>query len=490
MMKHGARLAGSVCLATSVVLCLTILLYSTAHFVLPAHATRETVKGTVGSSPSSGPVGATIAISGSGWPDPDGEQVSFGYMIASYCSLVSDFQASTFHSGSFSGWLRWPNGTPLATYTVCATFGSTTALANNYTVLSEFAPQISISPSILTTGKQATIAGSNFFPAGITVQLFWETVNSSVVLGITPAISNSTGFISRTFLVPATAFASGSYKIVAIVGGGQQPTLSSSAAFTYNAPTPTPIPSPTPSPISDPTPTQHSSPTATTTAIATPGMTPTIGSTAPSDSQNITTGQTPPSGNKANTTTTSQPINTLIIVGVIGSLAILTAIITIVLLIKRKKAHSTSTGRAIGPSAGPATQGLLTWQNNQTASSVPGSMPFPTNNGSMAPIPPWPAPSANGGSMSPVPVGQVAYAHNSPPPLDAQSTLPSPPQQLQASPYVHLLQQTDGESTSLMHDHSSMPPNDPNLEAIKKQVQMGLFAAPRHHRDRAPSSTL
>ncbi len=108
----------------------------------------------------------------------------------------------------------------------------------------------------------------------------------------------------------------------------------------------------------------------------------------------------------------------------------------------------------------------------------------------MAPIPPWPAPSANGGSMSPVPVGQVAYAHNSPPPLDTQSTLPSPPPQLQASPYVHLLQQTDGESTSLMHDHSSMAPNDPNLEAMKKQVQMGLFAAPRHHRDGAPSSTL
>ncbi len=76
-MKHGARLAGSVCLATSVVFCLTTLLYSTAHFVLPAHATRETVTGTVGSSPSSGPVGATIAISGSGWHDPDGEQVSY-----------------------------------------------------------------------------------------------------------------------------------------------------------------------------------------------------------------------------------------------------------------------------------------------------------------------------------------------------------------------------------------------------------------------------
>ena len=171
-MKHGARLASGVCLATSVVFCLSVVYYSTTRFAAPVHAARESIIGIVSSSPSSGPVGATISISGSGWPESDGEQVSLGYMIASYCSIVPDAQTSTFKSGSFSGWLRLPNGTPLGSYSICATFGSTTAIANTYTVLSESSPQITISPSILTAVQQAMIIGSYYFPAGTTVNLF------------------------------------------------------------------------------------------------------------------------------------------------------------------------------------------------------------------------------------------------------------------------------------------------------------------------------
>jgi hypothetical protein len=462
-MKHGTRLASSVCLATSVVLCLTALFYSSAHAISPAHATRETVTGSIVSSPSSGPVGATNAIRGSGWPDPDGEQVSFGYMIASYCSTVPDSQAGTLHGGSFSGWLRWPNGTPLGIYTVCATLGSTTAPANTYKVLSGSAPQVSISPSILTAGTQATVTGSNYYPAGTSVQLFWETLNGSVNIGITPAISNSNGLISRTFVVPTTTLASGSYKIVAIVGGGQPPTLSSSTTFTYNAPVP--APSPTPSPRPDPTPTQQLSPTATATAVASPIITPTIGSTATTGSPNTNTGQTPTSSTTTNTTTTNQPTSILLIVGGIGFLTLLTAILIIVLLIRRKKARSM---RMMGEIGSP-TNGLLTWQNGQVGNSAPGNMPY----GSNTPIPPWTVPTANGGSMSP-------------PPLGKQST-PLSQQQLQVSPYVHLLQQPNGGSTGLVHDHSTMAPNDPNFEAIKRQVQMGLFAIPGQRRDEGSS---
>jgi hypothetical protein len=58
-----------------------------------------------------------------------------------------------------------------------------------------------------------------------------------------------------------------------------------------------------------------------------------------------------------------------------------------------------------------------------------------------------------------------------------QSTPPSL-QQLQVSPYVHLLQQPNEESTVLVKDHANIALNDPNFEAIKKQVQMGLFAIP------------
>jgi len=444
-MKHGARLASSVCLATCMVFCLTVLCDSTARVVSSAQAARKPITGSVLSSPSSGPAGAIISISGSDWPDPDGEQVNFGYMIASNCSIVPDTQSSTLQNGSFSGWLHWPNGTPLGVYSICATFGSTTALANTYTVLSESSPKIVISPLTVTAGQRVTITGSNFFPTGITVQLFWETTNDSVVLTITPAISNSNGLISRTFIVPTTTFASGIYKIVASVGGGQQPTLSSSATFSYYPPTPTTIPSPTPRPASDPTPTQHHSHTAATTVVATPILTPTIGSTATIGSQNTNAGQTPSTGTTGNTAITNLSTSIVITGGVIGFLALLTAILIIVLLIRSKKAHSTSTTETVGSTVNSP----LTWQNIQGGSSIPGSMLFPINNVSMAPPTPWPAPSTSPTLL-----------------------------QLQVSPYVHLLHQSDGGSTGLINDHSSIALNDPNLESIKRQVQMGLFATP------------
>src|SRR5215471_4855698 len=129
-MKHGTKLARSVCLTISLVICATTLFHSSVH------ATRATITGSIVSSPSSGPVGAIIAINGSGLPGRDGEQVSLGYMIATYCYIVPGSHASTLHGDAFSGWLRWPNGTPLGTYTICATFGTRTATANDYTVLS------------------------------------------------------------------------------------------------------------------------------------------------------------------------------------------------------------------------------------------------------------------------------------------------------------------------------------------------------------------
>ncbi len=464
-MKHGARLASSFCLATCVVLCLTILFYSSTHAISPPHATSETITGSVVSSPSAGPVGAIIAISGSGLSDPDGEQVSFGYMIESFCYIVPDSQTGTLHSGSFSGWLRWPNGTPLATYTICATFGTTTATASNYTVLSESAPRVSISPSILTAGTHATITGSNYYPAGSTVQLSWETVKGGVNFGISSAISNSNGSISRTFVVPTTSIASGSYKIVAVVGGGQPPTLSSSATFTYNAPIP--APTPTPSPRPDPTPTQPLSPTPTATVVGSPIVTPTIGSTPSTDSLNTNTGQTPTS---STTTTTYQPTSVLLIVGGAGFLVLLTVILVIVLLTRHQKARSKRMLREVGS----PTNDLLVWQNWQNDNAVPGNMPFPMNNTSNTPMPPWLVIPANVGSISP-------------PSLGMQSTPPSP-QQLQVSPYAHLLQQPNGGSTGLVNDYATIALNDPNFEAIKRQVQMGLFAIPGQRRNEEPTS--
>jgi hypothetical protein len=427
-MKYGARLVSSVCLATSVVFCFSVMFYSTVHFVTRVHAQRVSTTGSISSSPSSGPVAATISVSGSGWShEPDSEQVSLGYMIATYCTIVSDAQAGTFKKGSFSGSLHLPNNTPLGTYSICATFGNTTAVANTYTVLTESSPQIKFSLAMQAGVQQATITGSNYFPADT----------------ITPAVSNNNGLISRTFIVPPT-IASGSYKIVANVA--QQPTLSSSVAFTYNALTPTPTPSPTPPPASDPTPTQHLSPTAATTAVATPILTPTIAATALVSSQNTNTGQTPTSGsNTSNNSSTNQLTKFALIGSIIGVVALLATILIIVLFIRRKKARSID----IVPTVGPMPGSSMSWQNNQF-----GSTPYPVNNGSMAVSPPWPV----------------------------ASTPPSP-QKLQVSPYTHLLQQPEGGSSGLTNEPAKGTQDDLDIESIKRQVQIGLFATPGNRRD-------
>jgi hypothetical protein len=436
-MKYSARLASCICLATSVMVCLSVFCSSTTRFVAPVHAERESITGSVSSSPSSGPIGATISVSGSGWSEPDGEQVSLGYMIESICLPVSDAQASTFKSGSFSGWLYLPNETPPGTYLICATFGSKTEVANNYMLLSVSPPQISITLSTQAREQQATISGSNYFPAGTTVNLFWESTNGSPIFTIKPAVSNSNGSISRTFMIP-TSITSGSYKIAASVSG--QPALNSTVTFTYNAPTPTPTPtpSPTPSPVSDPTPVQKLSPTVVTTPVATAISTQTVEATTPVSSQNTNTDQTPSSS------TSSKDANTpIVLVGAtIGVLALLATSLIIVLVSRRRKVRSIHP-----PAVTPTQTSPISWQNNQF-----GDMPYPTNNSSMA-VPPWTAVST------------------------------SPPQPLQISPYAHLLQQPEGGSSGLTNESTKLTLDDPNIESIKQQVQMGLFATSGHRRD-------
>ena len=59
-------------------------------------------------------------------------------------------------------------------------------------------------------------------------------------------------------------------------------------------------------------------------------------------------------------------------------------------------------------------------------------------------------------------------------PWPVASTLPSP-QQLQISPYAHLLQHPDRGDLSLNSEPIRLTPDDPYIESIKQQVQMGLF---------------
>src|SRR5579859_1054378 len=89
-----------------VTLCVAALSFLAFHAASRANATGLSRKGTgtISSSPSAGPVGTTITVSGSGWRGTDGTPVSFGYEVTSegntVCQIVSDSQNGSLSDGS------------------------------------------------------------------------------------------------------------------------------------------------------------------------------------------------------------------------------------------------------------------------------------------------------------------------------------------------------------------------------------------------------
>jgi hypothetical protein len=156
-------------------------------------------------------------------------------------------------------------------------------------------------------------------------------------------------------------------------------------------------------------------------------LTPTVAATALVGSQNTNTGQTPTSGTTSNDSNTNQSIRIVLIGSIIGVLALLATILFIALFIRHKKARSTD----IVATVGPTQSSPMSWQNYQF-----GSTPYPVNNGSIA-----------------------------------------------VSPYTHLLQQPEGGSSGLTSEPTIGTQDDPDIESIKRQVQMGLFATTGNRRD-------
>ncbi len=153
-------------------LCVVALSFLAFHPAPHARATglSAIITGTISSSPSSGPVGTTISVSGSGWGGTNGTSVSFGYVgEAPAVHIVADSQSGALSGGSFSGWFRWPAGTALNTFHVCAMLGNVMEVAGSFSVLSSSPPAVSISPSTLVPGTHATITASNYYPAGTPV---------------------------------------------------------------------------------------------------------------------------------------------------------------------------------------------------------------------------------------------------------------------------------------------------------------------------------
>ena len=512
-------------IAFVIALCIAIYVVS-SHAAVPHVLASTADSGAISSSPSSGPVGTTVSVSGSGWSQADGTPVSFGYIVNSSCAIVSDAQNGSFSAGAFSGWLRWPSSTPLGTYTVCAIISGSAQIltAGSFTVLSTTPPQVSIAPSALQENRQATITATNFLPSGTSVSFYWATTGGNIVRTIGGATSNGSGTALFTFSVPITTLGSGQYLVEAEGGGGQPSALFSSTNFTYTAPVVQPSPTSSPKPSPSPSPTQNPTQTATptVTASATARSSPTAGSTPTGVPTQFSGGAgvtptTATNGSASPTATTghgtsSQSNNIILIGAIIGSLAVLIALMVFALLRRRKQTQQLAKLRPAPPAA-PLNAGQHPGQPMPGASPVPGQFTMPGM------IPSLPQPGTQAGSMAAQAGQYAAVGLLSAPPAPpqspsadygpvqanaaAQSTVP-------ATPYSNSPGYTNGNGQNGQNGQAPMqaplpyrsllrpmtpPPEgplpqngdgngmgtapiDPALDAMRREAQVGLYVAP------------
>lgn len=483
-----------------VTLCFTTLSFIAFHATPLAFAAGPSLRmitGSISSSPSAGPVGTVITVSGSGWGGTNGTPVSFGYEGNSGCILVSDSQNGSLNNGSFSGWFRWPSGTSLDTFHVCAMFGNVMEVAGSFSVLSSSPPGVSIYPSTLAPNTHATITASNYYPAGTQVNFLWMSGNT-VVDNLNSVPSNTSGVAVLTFTVPNFSIASGSYSIDATAGGGRPATLFSSTNFTYHSsfvsPSPTPNPSPTPSPTTTPTATPATTPTGTPTIGASPtvvsSQTPTSNGTTSANNGDSNTG-TPAKGSSSK----------ILLVGGLAVLlvALLVGLIATLLISRRRKAALAK----VMPPRMPNSHGQVPWTNPQGVLMNNGAM-LPPNNGlpgnpNAASYPTYNPvsgpgmfpPQANNvpaipNTPTPVLVGAGALAGNgnasasfgSPTSLPPMPVSPQPPAWL-SNPSSNGNAPAEGGNVN----PTIAAPVDLTLDSMRRQVQTGLFVAPRLFKD-------
>lgn len=283
----------------------------------PAFAAPRLLARSVTSSPSQGPVGAVIVVTGSRMNSPNGTQIDLGYSTDfSNCNAATDTQPGVVQNGVFSGWFRWPASTGTGTFEVCASVhGSNNPFfAGTYRVLSATPPQISIAPATPSAGKQATVTGANFLPAGTSVRLVWPAANGLPSVSLGTATSDNTGAFSQAITIPAHAI-TGTYGVQALAGTGQPPTMSASTAFHVNGIVI----------VAVPTPTVATSPTAT----APPS--PTAAATSPATSNGAGPGQ-------AANNTVGGSTNLLLPVALVGFVVVVAALVAGILVVRKQRA--------------------------------------------------------------------------------------------------------------------------------------------------------
>ena len=159
-------------------------------------------------SPTSGPVGTTVTITGSGFNT--GDAGTYPCVTSTPSSIVTAATCTFSATGSVSGSFQVAVGSTAGAYTVAITGSTSDSASAAFTVTSTTAT-ISVSPTSAPDGTGVTFTGSGFSPSDAGTYACVSSTPSSIVTAATCTFSAS-GSVSGSFKVKNTA-APGVYTI-------------------------------------------------------------------------------------------------------------------------------------------------------------------------------------------------------------------------------------------------------------------------------------
>jgi len=253
-MKTNVNLSKIVSSSIALILCFAVLVFALTglHWAvaLPAHACATP---SIASSPTSGPVGTAVTVTGSGIVDSNcnplsSATVTFGYSPSNNCSsLTAVSSTATITNGSFSGTFTWPSSGTTAgtTYIVCAQISgvSGTLAANTFQVTtSSSSVSVSVDSSSYKVGDNITVTGAGF-PASTSVTVEEQSANGATTTTLGNVTTDTTGAFTQDYTVPPQPL--NSVVIIATAGSVK----ATSSTFTVIPPPPSNTSTPTSGPV-------------------------------------------------------------------------------------------------------------------------------------------------------------------------------------------------------------------------------------------------
>src|SRR2546428_109833 len=152
---------------------------------------------TISLSPSSGPAGTTVTVTGKNFAANSGITISYdGSSITTTPTTITSTS-----TGSFTGSITIPSSSTAGPHTVKATDASNHPASAQFTVTTTPIATISLNPSSGPAGTTVTVTGTNFSPNSAIIAVTYD--GTSVTTN--PAIiqTDSSGGFSATFAVPS-----------------------------------------------------------------------------------------------------------------------------------------------------------------------------------------------------------------------------------------------------------------------------------------------